>query len=825
MAFCLPDIVDMIGAAPAQTKGPGFVYRRGLAQAANLGSAMSACFGHAIGSRFSLLLLAAAMLAACRPEAETAPPEVRPVRTVTVVKRESGETVAFTGQIEAENETRLAFRIGGRMIERAANVGDRLEPDQVVGRLDPQDQLNSLRAAQAGVAAAQAQFAESQSEFERQRFLLARNVNSRAQFERAEQAMETARAQLKTAEAQLRLAEDQVARTELRADTVGIVTTTSAEPGEVVQAGQTILRVARQDGRAAVFDVPGQVLRSAPSDPLITVTLTDDPKVKATGRVREVSPQADPVTRTFEVKVGLTDAPEAMRLGSTVVGRMQLDATPTIELPAAALTEFDRRPAVWVVDAASLTVSPRTVEVLRHNPANVAIASGLEPGEIVVTAGTQFNLSEWARRHRSFVVYCMLVLLIAGALFYSRLGRNEDPAFTFRTMVVQAGWSGATLEETLNQVTDRIEQTLKETPHLDFLRSFTRPGSTTIFVNLEGSTPPREVPDIWYHVRKSVGDMRHTLPAGVVGPGFNDEFGDTFGIIYGFTADGFTQRELRDYVENIRRRLLRIADVSSIEILGAQDEKILIEFSTEKLAGLGIDRADLVAALQAQNAVNPAGTLQTGDEKLALRVSGSFQSELDILGVNVASNGRLLRLADIAEVRRIYADPPQPMFRANGKPAIGVAIAMREGGDILALGQNIRRTMDEITADLPLGIDPVLMADQSFVVRSAIGEFTTSLWQAIAIIMGVSVLSLGVRAGAIVALSIPLTLAMVFPIMAFVSIDLQRISLGALIIALTLLVDDAMSTIDAMTMRLAQGDEKEPAATFAYRTLAFPMLT
>src|SRR5262249_16216800 len=259
-----------------------------------------------------------------------------------------------------------------------------------------------------------------------------------------------------------------------------------------------------------------------------------------------------------------------------------------------------------------------------------------------------------------------------------------------------------------------------------FLRSFTRPGSTTIFVNLKGSTPPREVPDIWYHVRKSVGDMRHTLPAGVVGPGFNDEFGDTFGIIYGFTADGFTQRELRDYVENIRRRLLRIADVSSIEILGAQDEKILIEFSTEKLAGLGIDRADLVAALRAQNAVNPAGTLQTGDEKLALRVSGSFPSHLPLLGLNLAPTPPLLpRLAESAEVSRIYADPPQPKFRVNGKPAIGVAIAMREGGDILALGQNIRRTMDEITADLPLGIDPVLVADQSFVVRSAIGEFTT----------------------------------------------------------------------------------------------------
>jgi multidrug efflux pump subunit AcrB len=437
----------------------------------------------------------------------------------------------------------------------------------------------------------------------------------------------------------------------------------------------------------------------------------------------------------------------------------------------------------------------------------------------------QFNLSEWALRHRSFVVYLMLVAMAAGATSYLRLGRNEDPAFTFRTMIVQAAWPGATLEDTLDQVTERIEQTLKETPSLDFLRSFTSAGITTIFVTLKGSTSAKEVPDIWYHVRKSVGDIRHTLPAGVVGPGFNDEFGDTFGIIYGFTADGFTHRELRDYVEAARARLLRIVDVSKIEIIGAQDEQIIIEFSTERLAGLGIDRAALIAALQAQNAVTPAGTLETGDERLSLRVSGAFKSELDILAINIASNGRLLRLGDIADVRRTFVDPPQPMFRVNGKPAIGLGIAMRDGGDILALGRDIQRTMDEIIADLPIGIEPTLVADQSSVVQSAIGEFMESLWQAIAIIMAVSVVSLGVRAGAIVALSIPLTLAVVFPVMEFVSIDLQRISLGALIIALTLLVDDAMSTIDAMTMRLAQGDEKEQAATFAYKTLAFPMLT
>jgi multidrug efflux pump len=437
----------------------------------------------------------------------------------------------------------------------------------------------------------------------------------------------------------------------------------------------------------------------------------------------------------------------------------------------------------------------------------------------------QFNLSEWALNRRSFVVYCMLVTIVAGVMSYLRLGRNEDPAFTFRTMIVQAAWPGATLDDTLDQVTERIERTLKETPNLDFLRSFTRAGSTTIFVTLKGSTPAKQVPDIWYHVRKNVGDIRHTLPAGVLGPGFNDEFGDTFGIIYGFTADGFTHRELRDYVEKIRTRLLSVPDVSKIEVLGAQDEQIIIEFSTEKLAGLGIDRTSLIAAIQAQNAVSPAGTLETNDERILLRVSGAFTSESDLLAVNIAANGRLLRLSDIADIRRVFVDPPQPIFRINGVPGIGLAIAMRDGGDILALGRNIRQTMSEITADLPLGIEPSLVADQSSVVQGAIGEFMESLWQAIAIIMAVSVVSLGLRAGAIVAFSIPLTLAVVFPVMALVSIDLQRISLGALIIALTLLVDDAMSTIDAMSMRLALGDEKEQAATFAYKTLAFPMLT
>jgi multidrug efflux pump len=435
------------------------------------------------------------------------------------------------------------------------------------------------------------------------------------------------------------------------------------------------------------------------------------------------------------------------------------------------------------------------------------------------------NLSEWALKHRSFVIYLMVATVVAGLVSYSRLGRDEDPPFVIKTMVVAAAWPGATIEDTLQQVTERLERTLQETPSLDFVRSYSSAGMTTIFVNLKDSTRAKEVPDIWYHVRKSIGDIRHTLPAGVLGPFFNDEFGDTYGIIYGFTAEGFTHRDLRDYVEDVRSRLLQVPDVLKIEVLGAQDEKIFVEFSTKQLAGLGIDRTALVSALQAQNIVIPSGTIQTGDEKLLLRVSGAFDSEASILAVNFVANGRLIRLRDIAQVRRTYADPPQPMFRVNGEPAIGLAIAMREGGDILTLGKNIRQAMKEVTANLPIGIEPTLVADQPHVVDHAIGEFTTSLWQAIVIIMVVSFISLGIRAGTVVALSIPLTLALEFPIMQIAGIDLQRISLGALIIALSLLVDDAMTTIDVMTTRLAEGDNKVRAATFAYETLAFPMLT
>ncbi len=436
------------------------------------------------------------------------------------------------------------------------------------------------------------------------------------------------------------------------------------------------------------------------------------------------------------------------------------------------------------------------------------------------------NLSAWASRSRALTVYLMMVAVLAGSFAFVGLGRDEDPTFTIKTMLVTAVWPGATIEETQAQLTDRLERRLEETTGLDALRSITRPGIVTIYVDLEGTFPPDDVPDVWQEVRNGIGDIRHTLPQGVLGPFFNDDFGDVFGIIYGFTADGFTDRELRDEVDRVRSTLLtNVEGIAKIEFIGAQDEQIYIEFQPDRVAALGVNYGQVFAAVAAQNIVRPSGVINTGLENLALRVSGAFESETDILETALFVEGRTIRLGDIATVRRGLVDPPQPLLHVNGDRAIGLGISMREGGDILELGADVDAAMRIATGELPIGIEPVLISDQPTVVDRAIGDFTTSLYQAIAIILAVSFLTLGVRPGAVVATAIPITLATVFLVMQTFGIDLHRVSLGALIIALALLVDDAMTTTDAMIRRMAVGDTAPEAASFAYSRLAAPMLT
>lgn len=336
-----------------------------------------------------LLAAVAVGLAACGPKKEAAAPEPRPVRTVTAKPQDTGETVVLTGHIQAEDEASMAFRIGGRMTDRFVNVGDRVKPGQELARLDPQNEVNALRSAQASLTAAQAALTQARAAFERQRTLLAQGHTPRAQFDLAEKALRTAQAQVDDGEVQVRIAADRVSFTVLQADAAGTITARGAEPGEVVQAGQMIVQLARQGGRDAVFDVPAQVLRSAPRDPQVTIRLTNDPTVTTIGRVREVAPQADPVTRTFQVKVGLTDPPESMRLGSTVNGSVGLQSEEVIAIPASALTELNHQPAVWIVDPSKLTVSLRNIELLRFDPGTVVVSHGLDTGDVVVTAGVQ----------------------------------------------------------------------------------------------------------------------------------------------------------------------------------------------------------------------------------------------------------------------------------------------------------------------------------------------------------------------------------------------------------------------------------------------------
>lgn len=436
-----------------------------------------------------------------------------------------------------------------------------------------------------------------------------------------------------------------------------------------------------------------------------------------------------------------------------------------------------------------------------------------------------FNLSEWAIKHQSFVWYLMFVALLMGVFSYMNLGREEDPSFTIKTMVVQTRWPGATVDETLEQVTDRIEKKLEELDSLDYVKSYTRPGESTILINLLDTTDAKAIPDIWYQVRKKIDDIRSQFPQGMQGPFFNDEFGDVYGSIYAFTADGFSMRQLRDYVEQVRAEIREVPGLGKVEMIGQQDEVLYLNFSTRKLAALGLDQRQVVQSLQAQNTVTPAGVIEAGPERISVRTSGQFASEKDLAEVNLRLNDRFYRLSDIAEITRGYTDPPKPLFRFNGKPAIGLAIAMKKGGNIQDFGKALHARMDAATANLPVGVGVNNVSDQAEVVEKAVGGFTSALFEAVVIVLIVSFISLGVRAGLVVACSIPLVLAMVFVFMEYSGITMQRISLGALIIALGLLVDDAMITVEMMVTRLEMGDSREKAATFAYTSTAFPMLT
>jgi multidrug efflux pump subunit AcrB len=449
-----------------------------------------------------------------------------------------------------------------------------------------------------------------------------------------------------------------------------------------------------------------------------------------------------------------------------------------------------------------------------------------------------FNLSKWALDHAPLTRYLMVVLMVLGAFAYFQLGQDEDPPFTFRAMVVRTYWPGATAQQVAEQVTDKLERTLQEAPYADKIRSYSKPGESQIIFQIKDSSKAADVANVWYTVRKKIGDMRNTLPPGVQGPFFNDDFGDVYGVIYALESEGFSYAELKTLADEVRQQLLRVKDVAKVDQFGVQDEKVYVEISQKRVAQLGLDFNAVLAQLGSQNAVESAGTIQSPLDVVQVRVAGQFTSveqlrEMPIRG----SSGNQLKLGDIAEIRRGYVDPPAVKVHHQGKEVIALGVSMTKGGDIIALGEALRATTRQIDQRLPAGVKLAQVQDQPVSVASSVNEFVGVLIEAVAIVLAVSIISLGlhkggrlgwyidIRPGLVVAITIPLVLAVTFLAMNYFGIGLHKISLGSLIIALGLLVDDAIIAVEMMVRKMEEGYDKVRAATFAYDVTAKPMLT
>jgi multidrug efflux pump subunit AcrB len=454
-----------------------------------------------------------------------------------------------------------------------------------------------------------------------------------------------------------------------------------------------------------------------------------------------------------------------------------------------------------------------------------------------------FNISRWALEHDALTRFLMIVLMLLGVAAYFQLGQDEDPPFTFRAMVVRTYWPGATAQQVAEQVTDKIERTLQEVPYADKIRSYSKPGESQIIFQIKDSSKAADVPNVWYTVRKKIADMKGTLPQGVVGPFFNDEFGDVYGVIYALESDGFSDAEVKTFADDVRQKLLRVPDVAKVELFGVQDEKLYIEISQKRLAQLGLDMNAVLAQLGQQNAVESAGAVQTPLDVVQVRVAGQFNAIEDLKAMPIrGSSGAQIRLSDIADIRRGYVDPPVIKVRHQGRSVLALGVSMAKGGDIIALGKALTKVTDHFDKALPLGMRLVQVQDQPTAVATSVNEFIKVLIEAVAIVLAVSFISLGlhkrpgthplwrrwtldIRPGLVVGITIPLVLAMTFLAMHYWGIGLHKISLGSLIIALGLLVDDAIIAVEMMVRKMEEGYDKVRAATFAYELTAMPMLT
>ncbi|WP_373332351.1 efflux RND transporter permease subunit [Thiopseudomonas alkaliphila] len=437
----------------------------------------------------------------------------------------------------------------------------------------------------------------------------------------------------------------------------------------------------------------------------------------------------------------------------------------------------------------------------------------------------RFNLSEWSLNNRPLILFLMIMLGLAGFFSYSQLGQSEDPPFTFKAMVIQTLWPGATAEEVSQQVTERIEKKLMETGEFERIVSFSRPGESQVTFLASDDFKSKDIPELWYQLRKKIGDIQYSLPQGIIGPFFNDEFGTTFGNIYTLTGDGFDYATLKDYADRLQLQLQRVKNVGKVEILGLQEERIWVEISNTRLATMGVPWQTVQQALEEQNTVTATGFFETASDRVQIRVSGQFENLEQIRAFPIRAGDQTFRLGDIATVYRGFQDPAAPKVRYQGQEALAIAVAMREGGDILVLGKALEQEFARLEQTLPIGMTLTKVSDQPAAVKTSVGEFVQVLIEALAIVLLVSFFSLGFRTGLVVAISIPIVLAMTFTVMHYLNIGLHKISLGSLVLALGLMVDDAIIAVEMMAIKMEQGYNRIKAASFAWTSTAFPMLT
>jgi len=437
----------------------------------------------------------------------------------------------------------------------------------------------------------------------------------------------------------------------------------------------------------------------------------------------------------------------------------------------------------------------------------------------------RFNLSAWALRHRALVIFLIAMATIFGMLSYTRLAQSEDPPFTFRVMVIRTFWPGATARQVQEEVTDRIAKKLQETPSTDFIRSYSRPGESFLFFTMKDSAPAKDVPEEWYQVRKKVGDIVATLPPGVQGPYFNDEFGDVYTNIYTLDGDGFSPAQLHDYADQLRAVLLRVPGVAKVDYFSDQEERIYVEIANTQLTRLNISPQQIAQAVNGQNAVAPAGVLTTPDDRVFVRPSGQFTDVNALADTLIRVNNRSFRLGDIATIRRGYVDPPATQMRSGDKPVLGIGITMQPGQDVVRLGHALDAKVAELRTHLPAGLKLEQVSSMPHAVSQSVDDFLEAVAEAVVIVLIVSLVSLGVRTGMVVVISIPIVLAVTALFMYLFDIGLHKVSLGTLILALGLLVDDAIIAVEMMAVKLEQGWNRTRAAAYAYTSTAFPMLT